>query len=115
MLRLLPENIWGFLLSDSADLLAKLLTGGQPLANYGEINATSTAAEADAFTPHIKDTKPRGGLKLVNTGTIDPLQSLWGKFALTHAGRKLVTPWLDVTAAQVNERSLLTGRVSTPP
>jgi type I restriction-modification system DNA methylase subunit len=110
MLRLLPENIWGFLLSDSADLLAKLLTGGQPLANYGEINATSTAAEADAFTPHIKDTKPRGGLKLVNTGTIDPLQSLWGKFALTHAGRKLVTPWLDVTAAQVNERRLLMYR-----
>jgi hypothetical protein len=73
-------------------------------------NATSTAAEADAFTPHIKDTKPRGGLKLVNTGTIDPLQSLWGKFALTHAGRKLVTPWLDVTAAQVNERRLLMYR-----
>jgi hypothetical protein len=106
MLRLLPENIWGFLLSDSADLLAKMLTGGQSLANYGEINATSTAAEADAFTPHIKDTKPRGGLKLVNTGTIDPLESLWGKFALTHSGRRLLTPWLDVNAADVNERRL---------
>ncbi len=106
LLQLLPENIWGFLLSDSPDLLVKMITGGNPLANYGEINATSTAAESDAFTPYIKNTKPRGGLKLVNTGTIDPLESLWGKFALTHSGRNLLTPWLDVSAAQVSARRL---------
>jgi hypothetical protein len=106
MLRLLPENIWGFLLSDSADLLAKMLSGAQPLANYGEINATSTAAESDEFTPHIEGAEPRGGLKLVNTGTIDPFESLWGKVALTHGGEKFLTPWLDVTAAPINERRL---------
>lgn len=106
MLRLLPENIWGFLLSDSAELLARMLKDSQPLANFGQINATSTAAEADAFTPFIQGTKPRRGMKLVNTGTIDPLESLWGKSTLTHGGKRILTPWLNVSEAPVNERRL---------
>jgi Eco57I restriction-modification methylase len=106
MLRLLPENIWGFLLSNAADLLVRMLDNALPLANYGEINATSTASESDDFTPYIVGKKPRGGLKLVNTGTIDPFESLWGKNAMTHGGIKLLTPWLDVSAAPVNDRRL---------
>ena len=103
-LRCLPENIWGFLLSTKIDLLLKLIAGTQRLSEVAGINASSTAAEADAYGFHIQNRESKNSLKLVNTGTIERFFTLWGLEELTHAGKKFLTPYLPLDRAGVNDR-----------
>ena len=104
LLRVLPENIWGFLLSDDVPLLSKLLSISVPMQTLGKINATSTASESDEYTDLLSDSSGRGKMKVINTGTIDPLQSLWGTSLLTHSGIRLLTPYLKVSSPLVTAR-----------
>ena len=61
-----------------------------------EINASSTAAEADKFSSLILEavSKEPSGWPIVNTGTIDPYQLLWGKTEFTNKGKKYLRPFL---------------------
>ena len=104
LLNALPENIWGFLLSDDFPLLAKVLRQSASMETLGKINATSTAAESDQFTELLSDVPGPQSLRVVNTGTIDPLQSLWGAARLTHSGVRLLTPYLNLDSALVPAR-----------
>jgi hypothetical protein len=104
MLKLLPENIWGFLLSDKVDLLSKIVVGTSQLQNLGEVNATSTAGEADAYGQHITEKPSKDSVKIINTGTIDKWASLWGEGLMTHAGNRFSTPFLNLKKAEVNDR-----------
>ncbi|GEM_PF-2306601 len=88
----LPENIWGFLLSNKYGLVKKIVDSSIPLTSICKINATSTAGEADYFHDYISEY--RTTLKLVNTGTIDPYVSLWGIRQLVDKGKKYLTPYL---------------------
>lgn len=100
----LPENIWGFLLSPSTSLLAKIMRGSVQLSSVGEVAATSTASEADEYGQHLSNTRAAGSLKVVNTGTIDPYVLLWGQHQMTNAGSRYLTPWLSLSRAGVNSR-----------
>ncbi len=104
----LPEGLLGFVLSDHAPLLARLLEGATPLARLGKINATTTAGEAEAYGRHLADRPGPHALKVVNTGTIDPFRTLWGTRPLIHAGRRFLTPYLapDRAALSPRRRSL---------
>ena len=93
-LETLPENIWGFLLSDKFSLVKKLINASDSLLSVCKINATSTAGEADKFHDFISLSNTRG-LKLINTGTIDPYTSLWGNRDLIDKGCKYSTPYLQ--------------------
>ncbi len=104
LLRCLPENIWGFLLSNQIDLLLKLIADTQNLSEIAGINASSTAGEADAYGTHIQTRELKGSKKLVNTGTIERFFTLWGVAKLTHAGEKYLTPYLPFDLAGVSER-----------
>lgn len=104
LLRCLPENIWGFLLSAKIGLLLRLLVSTQKLTDVAAINASSTAGEADDYGRHIQNRETKDSLKLVNTGTIEPFYSLWGVEELTHAGQNFLTPYLPLVRAGVNER-----------
>ena len=106
MLRLLPEFIWGFLLSEGVDIVEKLLRRAQPLSAVCEINASTTAAEADEFGDLISEEKPSrsSGWKIVNTGTIDPYRFLWGAIKLTHAGARYLRPYLHYDERRVSEK-----------
>ena len=46
ILTLLPDHIWGFLLSPRIDLLTKLVDGADTLSDLGTVQATSTASES---------------------------------------------------------------------
>ena len=98
-LTILPENIWGFLLSDSFALVKRIIEKSDKLTNVCKINATSTAGEADKFHDYISNNKD--GIKLINTGTIDPYVTLWGKRELVDKGCKYLTPYLK------NDKSVL--------
>ena len=92
-LTVFPDNIWGFLLSSKFDIANKILRRCDEITKYCKINATSTAAEADSFHSLIKENLP-DGLKLINTGTIDPFTSLWGKSTLLDKGCRYLFPTL---------------------
>jgi hypothetical protein len=104
MLQMLPESIWGFILSNHIELLSKLIIGADPLANLGEVNATSTAAEADEYGTFITNQGEGDTIKIINTGTIDKYTSLWGVKKMTHAHQSFITPYLPIKKAGVNER-----------
>lgn len=82
----------GFLLSDKFAIAKKIALASVPLTRAGLINATSTAAESEAFSKHISEAE--GGFKLLNTGTIDRYVSKWGRSPLTDKGRRFLAPTL---------------------
>lgn len=96
-LELLPDRIWGFLLSEHLPLLRKLIAGSVRLDSLGRVNASTTAAEAESYGQAVTEIESNGALRVVNTGTIDPYVSLWGAKPMTDGGRRLLTPWLDPT------------------
>jgi hypothetical protein len=104
MLGMLPEYIWGFMLSPQVEFLSKLVNGTQPLSSFGEINATSTAAEADTYGAFIAEHCKDGSLRMLNTGTIDRYTALWGIRSMIHAHRTFATPYLPLREAGVNKR-----------
>ena len=87
----LPDLIWGFVLSSNYGLTRRMITQCEPITHICRINATSTASEADDYHNYITETT---GLKLINTGTIDPFVSLWGVDYLVDKGCKYLRPYL---------------------
>ena len=83
---------------------AKIIQYTEPLAKFGEVNATTTAAEADLYGSLI--TSKQGGRyqKLINTGTIDRYKPLWGEIKMVHKGQKVLTPFLPLKNAIINAR-----------
>ena len=104
MLKALPEHIWGFLLSNNVDLLTTLVEGNSPLKEFGSINATSTAAEADTYGRYITNRCQSNSKRILNTGTIDRFTSFWGVSDMTHGGNRFLTPYLPLHEAGVNAR-----------
>jgi hypothetical protein len=96
MLRALPQNIWGFLLSEGIDIVEKFLPRTEMLGAICEVKASTTAAEADDFAQVISEEKPKkgAGWKIVNTGTIDPYRFLWGSEQFSNSGVQMLRPYL---------------------
>ncbi len=94
-LTLLPDYIWGFLLSDHFNLVKKVFEQSMPMIKAANISASSTASESDDYSQFISENKMSESLKLINTGTIDPYQSLWGTNKLTNKGKKYLNPYLS--------------------
>lgn len=100
-LSLLPENLLGFLLSDKIEVINTLIDKSKKLIDVCEINATSTAGEADKFHDYIEE--DGDGFQLINTGTIDPYVSLWGIRQLTDKGCKYLRPTLAKSREKIGD------------
>lgn len=100
-LSLLPENLLGFLLSDKIEVINSLIDKSKKLIDVCEINATSTAGEADKFHDYIEE--DGDGFQLINTGTIDPYVSLWGIRQLTDKGCKYLRPTLAKSREKIGD------------
>ena len=99
-LKFLPENIWGFMLCSDYSLVGNIINNSIPITEICQVNATSTASEADYFHGYITETNTKGK-KLINTGTIDPFVTKWGKQRLIDKKEKFLTPYLP------NDKSIL--------
>ncbi len=101
-----PDNVWGVFLSDKLNKLSTVLANSVRLDSIAQVNATSTAAEADEYGKLIKElpSRKKGFLKLVNTGTIDPYISLWGQKTLTHQHHRFLSPSLPINSKEINDR-----------
>lgn len=93
----LPENNWGFILSTKYKLTKKILLKSKSILDVCKINATSTASEADEFHNSLYNDE-KIGLKLINTGTIDPYCNFWGARTLTDKGKQYLYPMLPNNA-----------------
>ena len=105
-LYLLPERIWGLLLSRGYSLLDNVIEVSKPLHECGEVNATSTASEADSYgTYFVEDSTARW--RVVNTGLIERYESLWGREKLIHQGNQYTHPVLpESSPVSTNRRKL---------
>jgi type I restriction-modification system DNA methylase subunit len=86
----LPNFNFGPLLSESASLLYRVMKRCTPLDKIFEVNASTTAAEADEFTSALLDQEDADSSlywKVLNTGLIDPFREKWGTQSLRHAKR----------------------------
>ena len=99
-LNLLPGKIWGFLLNSKIDIVKRFINNSLPLSQCGKVNATSTAKEAEEYHKLINSSK---GLRLINTGTIDPFVTKWGKKELIDKGTKFLEPLLNIETDVVSE------------
>ena len=97
----LPEKIWGFLLSESLPLVLKAQKISASLDECATVRASSTAAEADGYADALLGAPHAKTKKFFNTGLIDRYSSLWGVFPLTHKGRLIACPYLDLSNPHV--------------
>ncbi len=101
---LLPDYIWGFLLSEHFNLIKRILQQSETFISLLKVSATSTAAEADEYSKAITETQTNDCVKLINTGTIDPYRSLWGIENLTNKGKNLLKPYLNLNDGIVSQQ-----------
>ena len=92
-------HIWGFLLNDKINITEKIFALSIPITKACQINATSTASEADDYHYLINEIK---GYKLINTGTIDRYSNTWGKDFLTDKGEKYKNPFLPSNSSKIS-------------
>ena len=90
-LQIIDKSILGFLLNDKLPITEKVINQSVSLNDVGLINATSTASEADSYSVLVNE---QAGYKLINTGTIDPYCTTWGRDKLTDKGKKYLCPYL---------------------
>lgn len=101
----LPENIWGFLISEHLPLILKAERISMQLQQCSIVRASSTAAESDAYEEALTEIEGENQKKFINTGLIDRYDTLWGVDSLTHKGVIFKTPHLDLSNPVIsNER-----------
>jgi hypothetical protein len=107
MLSRLPDNIWGLVLSDGAEIVRRIDQLSVPLAGIAEVVASTTAAEADEYSKVIveaADIGSQSAIRVINTGLIDRYCSLWGFTELTHQGTRYSRPMLILDPNVVPQR-----------
>lgn len=108
-LKLLPENLWGFLLSPSLKVLEALLENCRTLETVARVCATTTAAEADELGATLRSA-PCTGWKTLNTGTIDPFCNYWESEPIRHQGKSIQCPMIpDGPKVSKNRRNLFSS------
>ena len=88
-----PENSWGFLITQNYSLLHQAHYSSILIETQLEINNSSTVTESVEIREALSD-QPKG-LKMINTGTMSPWISRWGRDKYTNGPVKLMEPYLD--------------------
>ena len=102
-LNYLEGFIWGYLLNEKMNITEKVINQSVSIVNCASINGTSTASEADDYHKLINN---KTGFKLINTGTIDRYESLWGRSELTDKGARFLTPYLANNTGEISNNRI---------
>ncbi len=105
-LNILPDYIWGFLLSEGFSVLKKVLKGTEQFIKLCDINASTTASEADMYSVCLEEKVgiPKKGWKVVNSGIIEKYKFKWGTKYMVNKRLKYKTPWLKDDKRIISER-----------
>jgi len=101
LLTIFPENLWGMLLSENIKIIENIIKKSNYLKDFAEINACTTANEADKFEKLLQNNYEKNSLKFVNNGSIDRYESLWGKKAIK---KTMLEPYLDLKKIKNDRR-----------
>lgn len=90
-------NNWGVFLSPHLPLVLKLAHDRPKLSELCEVKEPATVSEAYEMAKLLGEWTPQKKefLKFVNTGTIDPYVSLWGRNRTTYLKSKYLRPVVD--------------------
>lgn len=104
VLSLLPNNLWGALLSNQIDLFLKIHSLSVTMGEFSEVNACSTAAEAEEFENSlISEFKP-DSFMYINNGTINRYVQYWGHKEIR--SKKILRPYLPFTALNSRRKNM---------
>ena len=95
----LPGGGMGFPLSGVSMEVLGLLSMTERLQDLGEVSDGATTAEAYEIAKLVNEEETIDGaphVRLVNTGTIDPMRLLWGTRPTRYLGRRLARPVVAV-------------------
>ena len=95
LLQRLPAGYLAAAFSEGAEFIAALLEENPPLGQLMSCSDGCSTAEAYRLADLIGDDKPGDGFKLINTGTLDPYTSLWGKRKCRYLGQSYLQPRMD--------------------
>ena len=89
----LNEDSLGMILSEELDLLIKICKARKTVADFSISQNPFTTKEAYKLCEKIRENKDcEECFKLINTGTIDPYESLWGKKTTSYLKGKYSFP-----------------------
>ncbi len=91
----LPDQMFSLIMSEYSDELTNVLQHCSRLTDIAEVNATSTAGEADMLSDNIGE-NTEGGTILINTGTIDRYIQNWGISTLRAKGSTYTYPTINL-------------------
>lgn len=93
VLSMMPNNLWGYLLSEQVDLFLKIFNKSTTIEEHADVNACTTAAEAEEYENSLTENESVNAFKFVNNGTIQRYVQLWGKKAIKTG--HLLRPYLE--------------------
>lgn len=94
-LEALPDYLWGGITSNNLPIIERIFSVSEPLEKVAEVQATSTASEADEYSKYINENQK--GMPIINTGTIDRYSTTYGIDKFVDKGKRMVKPILDVS------------------
>jgi len=91
---------WAIFADITAASPVERLTSSFPaLSAVASVHGAATVAEAYELAPLIQEAPAAGGLRVVNSGTIDRYVNLWGEKPMRYLGRSYVHPVVPPGAA----------------
>ena len=90
---------WGILLSKYIDILLKIFNKEERVSNICDVENPFTVSEAYKLKEYLfdgKSIKKGSNLKLINTGTIDKYESLWGVKQTSYIKKKYLYPFVKI-------------------
>ena len=104
VLNLLPNNIWGALLSEQIELFLKIHSQSVTVEEFSDVNACSTAAEAEEFENSLLADYNLNTFKYINNGTINRYVQYWGRKEIR--SKKLLTPCLPFAVLNARRKTM---------
>lgn len=101
-----PDAAWAALVSEHAHALDAIGDDWSRLDAIATLQAGASTGEAYDVKPHVTDTPPDDGWRLVTTGLIDPHVLLWGTRRCRYLGEDFETPWLPRHAVSPRRAAL---------
>lgn len=83
---------WGCFTSKNLELLTKIALNHEKLGECSTIAEPATVGEAYELKEHMREFVEGEDFKFVNTGTIDPYITLWGRKPTTYLNEKYKAP-----------------------
>jgi SAM-dependent methyltransferase len=93
-----PSRPWPLYGGGAARVVATMEGAGRPLGEVAEVSGAATVAEAYALAGLIRE--GGRGLKVVNSGTIDPYAALWGIRPMRYLGASYLRPRIPTRACE---------------